>query len=75
MLGGHLRHIADQGTGLLLIDHDMDLVLAVCDRVYVLEFGTVIASGPPDEVRSDPLVVAAYLGSGSDEPAVGSEGA
>jgi branched-chain amino acid transport system ATP-binding protein len=40
----------------------MGLVLAICDRIVVLEFGKVIAAGPPDEVRRDPLVVKAYLG-------------
>ena len=59
----HLRGIVDRGTPVLLIDHDMGLVLGICDQVVVLEFGEVIASGTPREVREDPLVVAAYLGS------------
>ena len=61
-LGRQLRQIADAGTATLLIDHDMGLVLTICDRIVVLEFGKVIAAGPPDEVRRDPLVVKAYLG-------------
>jgi branched-chain amino acid transport system ATP-binding protein len=61
-LGRRLRGIADAGTTTLLIDHDMGLVLTICDRIVVLEFGKVIASGPPDEVRRDPRVVSAYLG-------------
>jgi branched-chain amino acid transport system ATP-binding protein len=61
-LGRQLRQIADAGTATLLIDHDMGLVLAICDRIVVLEFGKVIAAGPPEEVRRDPLVVKAYLG-------------
>ena len=61
-LGQRLRQIADAGTTTLLIDHDMGLVLTICDRIVVLEFGRVIAAGQPDEVRRDPRVVAAYLG-------------
>ncbi|MDX3457101.1 ABC transporter ATP-binding protein [Streptomyces sp. ME02-8801-2C] len=61
-LGRRLRTVVDAGTGMLLVDHDMALILDVCDTVVVLDFGKVIASGPPDQVREDPQVVAAYLG-------------
>lgn len=57
-----VRGIARGGPGVLLIDHDMSLVLGVCDRVYVMEFGKVIFTGTPAQARTDPAVVAAYLG-------------
>jgi ABC-type branched-subunit amino acid transport system ATPase component len=65
-LGHCLRALADDGQSILLIDHDMGLVLSICDRVVVLEFGQVIADGPPDAVRRDPRVIAVSLGGGGD---------
>jgi len=50
------------GTTMLLVDHDMALVMRVCDHITVLDFGEVISSGPPDVIRSDPRVIKAYLG-------------
>jgi len=65
-LGRALRALADSGQSTLLIDHDMGLVLGICDRVVVLEFGRVIADGPPEVVRQDERVIAAYLGGGAE---------
>ena len=53
-LGRHLREIVDRGTTMLLVDHDMGLVLSISDYVVVLEFGKVIAHGPPEAVRTRP---------------------
>jgi len=66
-LGQRLRQIADAGTTTLLVDHDMGLVLTICDQIVVLEFGRVIASGSPEEVRRDARVVEAYLGGASGQ--------
>jgi branched-chain amino acid transport system ATP-binding protein len=66
-LGRRLRTLADAGTSMLLIDHDMGLVLGICDRIFVIEFGKLIAAGPPDVVRRDPRVVTAYLGGAATE--------
>jgi branched-chain amino acid transport system ATP-binding protein len=66
-LGRRLREVADSGQAMLLVDHDMGLVLSISDYVVVLEFGKVIAHGPPEAVRRDPRVVKAYLGSAAAE--------
>jgi ABC-type branched-subunit amino acid transport system ATPase component len=55
--------VAERGMGLLLVEHDMALVMGICDHLYVLDFGTLIFDGTPDEVRRSDLVRAAYLGS------------
>jgi len=57
-----IRQVATEGQAVLLVEHNMRLVMDVCDRITVLNFGKVIAEGPPAAVAVDPAVVAAYLG-------------
>ena len=64
---GELLHELAKRMAIVLVEHHMDLVMSVCDRVVVLDAGRVIAEGTPDEVKGDPLVTAAYLG-GDVEP-------
>jgi ABC-type branched-subunit amino acid transport system ATPase component len=65
-LGEALVKLAEQGIGVVLIEHDIDLVMNVSSRIFVMDAGTVIASGSPAEVRTNPNVVAAYLGGEDD---------
>jgi ABC-type branched-subunit amino acid transport system ATPase component/ABC-type branched-subunit amino acid transport system permease subunit len=61
-LGHRFRTLTEQGVGVLVIDHDVNLLLDVCDYLYVLDFGKLVASGPPHEIRRQEHLVTAYVG-------------
>jgi sulfate-transporting ATPase len=63
------RLASDWGMGVLLVEHDMNFVMSVCDELVVLDFGRKIGEGKPDQVRRDPAVIAAYLGEAEEEVA------
>jgi branched-chain amino acid transport system permease protein len=63
-----VRHVRDTarraGAGVMVIDHDLHFITNICDRIYVLDYGRLIAMGTPDEIRANPAVIEAYLGTG-----------
>ena len=68
--GDLLKELAGEGVTILMVEHDMDLVMAVCDDIHVLDFGSIIAHGTPAEIRANTLVQKAYLGYSDEVEAV-----
>jgi branched-chain amino acid transport system ATP-binding protein len=68
-LGELITDLAEQ-TSVVVIEHRMDLMMAICEQIFVLDFGKVIASGTPDQVQADPAVTAAYLGESDGDGSV-----
>jgi ABC-type branched-subunit amino acid transport system ATPase component len=66
-LAERISELNKQGRTFLIVEHNMEFVMGLCHRVTVLDYGTVIAAGTPDEVRNDPQVLDAYLGLGTDD--------
>ena len=64
---GHIKNIREEGTTVLFVEHDMDMVHDISDWVIVMAQGQIIAEGPPDSVMKDPQVIDAYLGAHHDK--------
>jgi branched-chain amino acid transport system ATP-binding protein len=68
-MAGLLRDLASKGLSILLVEHDIEFVMSLCNRIHVLDFGRLIAAGTPKEIQSNKAVQAAYLGSEEGEVA------
>jgi ABC-type branched-subunit amino acid transport system ATPase component len=66
-IADRIRQLNEQGTTFLIVEHNMDFVMGLCDNVTVLDYGTAVVSGPPDVIRTDPRVLDAYLGTAEED--------
>jgi ABC-type branched-subunit amino acid transport system ATPase component len=67
MIADRIRQLNSQGTTFLIVEHNMDFVMGLCDQVTVLDYGTAVVTGPPDVIRSDHRVLDAYLGTAEED--------
>ena len=67
---GLLKRIRDRGTTIMYVEHDVKAIMAVCDRIVVLNYGEKLAEGLPEEIRNHPAVIEAYLGHAASQPRV-----
>jgi ABC-type branched-subunit amino acid transport system ATPase component len=72
-IAGRIRELNAAGTTFLIVEHNMDFVMGLCQHVTVLDYGTVVTAGPPQAVRDDPRVLDAYLGTAGEEDGDGDE--
>ena len=66
-IGDRIRELNRRGTTFLIVEHNMEFVMGLCQEVTVLDYGTVVAAGPPDIIRDDPRVLDAYLGTAEED--------
>ncbi len=70
-IAARIRELNAAGRTFLIVEHNMDFVMGICSRIAVLDYGTVVAAGPPDAIRRDPRVLDAYLGAAEDDDDTG----